>query len=119
MTTIYPGQEVHYRLTNKTRILVEEAVVNGSSAYTLVGRRITKAGETDRRDTKVPHTVSVHVAQVEKIIDGEFRQFDDDTNMHITHNRPEDAYYVWYGDGCVGAYETLSDAWDEIVEAGL
>ena len=112
---IHPGDEIWYRFaSNKTHLLVEEAAQIKDNVWELSGRRITARGETHSKDLIDPFETSIHAHTIVKHVPGKFLQHDPETDMYITWNKLEEAYYVHYGHGVVGATDTLDEAWDLI-----
>lgn len=70
MTEIRPGDIVHYRFGNLTRLRVETVQNVIPHVWELTGRRITKEGNVNVRDIATPFSTSVQEQVITKIIRG-------------------------------------------------
>ena len=104
---ITPGDSIEYRMTKKVTLRVADISSIGGDAWQVTGQRITNEGAIDVRDVLVPFSTSLHPVTVTKVTPGDLAYVDDETGCHVTWNNNEEAYYVWLGDGAVGAYDSF------------
>lgn len=116
-----PGDIISYRVGNRVTVRLAEVTEISPGSWTFTGQRVKSDGVVDRRDQSITDLFSSSfVTQtIEKVVTGTVVLYDMETDTYVEYNANEEAYYVYLGDGCIGAYDDLAGVIATLEELAL